>query len=496
MAGLTEEEELELLELEEAEALEAEATPEVKEPIPFPDLMGSAMDVEALKSGEPTPGIEVDPAQREAFYGSAIQSGTLGLSDRLKAAIGDQSYEDIYSERQAKEKEFPLATGLGTAAGTAATLAIPGATAGGIIKPALAATAMGATEGAATATPDESILAEGAKGAGLGAGAVLGLGAAGKLASKLAGRSGTRDIAEKTAKSALGLDKGALRTKLRKMDPSGETALETTRFAKDQGILRSGSSSKEMLDRTLDTREAIGKELGDIIDSGTPIDIKSTVSKLRSSAEDSAAGLDDVTAKHIHDYADKLENMSSTNPNLGSRLMGPKMSKSTVTPEELRNLKTKLGAKVKDFTKDSDIIDARKASYGVLSDTIEESLAPAQRAKLKELNERYTKTKHLEEGLTGKVDADESADMFGWQNMMLGTHNLAAPVARELMRSYGKSFAALGVRKPNVVLKNSKWAELFKAATDKSGAAGIASAHYQLMQTDEDYRKAHSKKKD
>jgi hypothetical protein len=33
---------------------------------------------------------------------------------------------------------------------------------------------------------------------------------------------------------------------------------------------------------------------------------------------------------------------------------------------------------------------------------------------------------------------------------------------------------------------------------EKSGesGAGLASAHYQLMQTDEDYRKAHSKKKD
>jgi len=478
MAGLTEEEELELLELEEAEAQEL-----------LPEIPATDSDIPEQIAGNI--GAFAESIRPPEFMAKPIEEGAVRAASFLTGSDPEQALKERLAQREARAEEYPVASALGEASGDIIT---PFSKAKGLTGAALRtgqAGLMGAAHGEDTEEAKDI--------GGTAAGATALLEAAGPIGrgiSKVAGPKAVRGALEKTAKSALGLDKGALRTKLRKMDPSGNKAIETARFAKEKGILRSGATSGKMLDKTLDVQDKIGKELGDVINTGAPIDIKSTVSKLRAAAEDSAANLDDITAKHIHDYADKLENLTTTAPASGSRLMGPTRAKTSITPEELKQLKTKLGKQVKDFTKDSDIIEARKSSYGILSDTIEESLSPAQRDKLRKLNEEYTKTTHLKEGLTGKVDTDESADLFGWQNMMLGTAHPAAPVARELIRSYGKSFATIGVRKPNTVLKNSKWADAFQKATEKSGAGGVAAAHYQLMQTDEDYRKAVKKQKE
>ena len=431
--------------------------------------------------------------QVEAGASSFAQGASLGLYDRLKAAMTGRPYEEIYGERAAMQEKFPAETTALEAAGTLATGAAPFGAGMGVAGLTATGATFGGIEGAARAKPSEDIVEKGVEGAAIGAGTAL-LGSTIGAIPKALGRE-----VETQSVKALGLNKGAIHRKLRNLDKSGQNKTELAKFAKEEGILRAGSNSSEMLDRTIDLQKQVGSEIEDVLSTGAPIEIKPLVQRLRSVAETEAEGLDKAVAKQIHEYADDLESLTSTSPLPGSKMAGPRQAQDTITPEQLRELKTKLGKKVKDFTKDGDIIEARKRVYGELADAVEGSLDEQQKLRLRELNKKYTNSKNIEDGLTQRSDAEMNSDMFNWQNMMLGTAgHPAAPVAKELIRSYGRQLASLGLSSEGSLAKvmfNNKIAKAFKEAAEKGGESAIAATHMKLMQTDREYRERYNKEK-
>jgi hypothetical protein len=477
--ALTEAEELELLELEEAEA-----SASLKEQTPTPSIAESALG-----------GLQKGASLGTLPYIVGVAAGLGSLSEG-----GDFSsaYEQGKAEELARAKELEAANPKAYMAGNiAGGVVIPGAGIGSLA-------AQGAVAGAAT---EEGGLWEKAKsaalGATIGAGAKLGGEAAAKSAGKaidalqplyntiktkvgaeaaqkwLETQAGV--LAEKSA--GIGRTLGQ-RAKLVKEYALGKTeAGDVGKELLKQGIVTKGASSKDIAERVYSAQQKAGEDIGKVTNEMLDVGPEVVQSKLLNKAQD------------LKDYGPNVS--LKRNLETAAETYAPKSEDeiAMLSGADLQSFKSQLG-KQADWSQPQ--TDPKALENIAVREALTESMTPAQREAYEAANRQYALLSPVASASSSKAAADEGKNLIsvGAAPAMIlagggGLPSLAGAAAYRTAQKRGAQFAAGTMWDAAKLIERAP--ERLKGVLQSSlkrGGNSFASTHYLLQQSDPEYQKA------
>lgn len=470
--------ELELLELEDAEAAVAPPTPA-------------------------KPPSEIESAARGGLQGATLNYSDegAGVLDALLAAAKKGGVGDIPEDYRAGRDESRAANAAAEAAnpksylagefgGGAATMLVPGA--GEITAAKLAALGamqgMGASEGDLTKGEVGQAALDTGKGAavGLAVGKVgeavapyIGKGVAALKRGGAGARDYLRDLAEEYTLRAMNFGKG-MRAKMGAMGE--EKMQDVARTALDQGVVTPLAGTEKMLSRAEELGGAAGENIGTLLKSleesgvGTGLTRPALMQRFREELGDT------MSARAFPDVFNKLDKI------LGSDRRGP------LSFHELQEIKTFLQETA---LKHGETIPGSKEILGRASGIVREELEKAVDAGARALGDTgEAAISYLEnKGISGQASEMEGALTRKRMGELAAPSPLAHPwdAASKAIEDKSAQIVAtgadwLGDMVRSAPQKLGRYAQVLQQAAQR-GAQALASSHFVLQQTDEEYRK-------
>jgi hypothetical protein len=506
--ALTPEEELELLELEEAEYQASKANRKTAE----------TPKVSKLESG----------------LRGAAQGATLGYSDEIvggaeaayRKLTGDtrplsEIYETARNESRLANKEAQEANpGIyttGGIGGSLATMLIPGvnvAKGASIGRAALQGAGIGGVAGAG-ASDEELASMEALK--DIASGAALGgaFGAAGQAIGKAVGAqsadeiaSGLKGKAEEQAARALGAERGTIK-KL-----GMDKVRQIGRYGIDEGIVSPLASTDDLISRNTGSMQKAGSEMNKVfsqIDEAGASTFNPKVAAKRMSDELGDFYRDPINKGETAQFDNIIESILNRGPN-------------DMPIKEAQLLKEKIGkvANWKNNIAPTDKERMARDAYKLINNYLDESVdvsadimnSPRFTEQLKQARKTYSAGKGAEELLTNKQAREQGNKMFGLTDSIIAGGGIAASPAtgglslapaafvgaKKLAEKYGSQTMAIGFDKLGDIVKNNgqflgKFQNVLQNAAQRGGNA-LGASHYLLYQQNPEYREMLNKMKE
>jgi predicted CopG family antitoxin len=427
--------------------------------------MDTKFDPQALVEGT------VEAARNVPVAGPLVEKGVLAASE----AISPGSAEEFQQRREQAAEDYPGATTLGGIGGSMAGFGVIGKGLGALTgAPLRAGLGLSAADMASKGVDAKTGAGALALEAGLGGG-LKGISKLKNLKEILTKKAGKR------AEAAAGLDATkSLRDNISKLETTGKIKEgELGNRLLDQGVVQAGDTADNIARKALDNKKLAGKEIEGLLADASRIPVEDVQKAIQKELPNSVA---------LNEFQQKLTKKLNTQIDILEE------AGETLSANDLNKAKSEIGREVKDFLSDAPNKEAGKKIYKAMTTSIENSLGEAQLERLRAANKKYQALTMAEDAATsqagrGPSEMSKSMALYG---AATGNPLLPSVVAsKSVWNKYGNALMAAGLKKGADL---GKHVEAFARAAEKGTPSAIGTLHFQLMQSDEAYRKRNSKK--